>query len=70
MRADSNIQRGDFTVFGFTQDPEGFLHHKLQKRLGIIPRVIDWGNAGHFFLYTSYGDVADICQALKPAMRL
>ncbi len=57
MRTDST-QRGDFTVFGFTQDPKGFLH-KLKRQLDVVPRVVDWGNAGHFFLYTTYGDVAE-----------
>jgi asparagine synthetase B (glutamine-hydrolysing) len=59
VRTDSDIQQGDFTIFGFTQNPAGFLYHKLKRRLGIIPRVIDWGKAGRFFLYTSYGDVAE-----------
>ena len=64
MRTDSNTQQGDFTIFGFTQDPEGFLHHKLQRRLGIVPRVIDWGSTGRFFFYTSFGDVAESEEAI------
>ncbi len=50
---------GDFTVFGFTQEPETFLQHVLPERLDIKPRTIDMGPAGHFFFYTSYGDVAE-----------
>lgn len=50
---------GDFTVFGFTQRPETFLQHILPGRLGVTPRVIDFGPAGCFFFYTSYGEVAE-----------
>jgi asparagine synthetase B (glutamine-hydrolysing) len=55
---------GDFTLFGFTQEPETFLQHKLPSRLGISPRTIDFGDAGHFFFYTSYGDVAETDKVL------
>jgi asparagine synthetase B (glutamine-hydrolysing) len=50
---------GDFTVFGFTKRRKAFLHHELPTRLGISPRTIDFGSAGHFFFYTSYGDIAE-----------
>lgn len=50
---------GDFTVFGFTQQPQTFVKHTLPGRLGIVPRSIDFGEAGQFFFYTSYGDVAE-----------
>ena len=49
---------GDFTVFGFTREGETFLQH-VRSRLGILPQTIDFGEAGHFFFYTSYGDVAE-----------
>lgn len=55
----SNHRFGDFTIFGITQEPQAFLQHKLPTRLGISPRTIDFGDAGHFFFYTSYGDVAE-----------
>jgi asparagine synthase (glutamine-hydrolysing) len=50
---------GDFTIFGFTQHPETFLRHALPTRLGIAPDVVDFGPAGHFFFYTTYGDVEE-----------
>jgi asparagine synthetase B (glutamine-hydrolysing) len=57
-------QFGDFTVFGFTQEPEAFLQHRLSAHLGVSPRTIDFGSAGHFFFYTSYGDVAETEEAI------
>jgi hypothetical protein len=50
---------GDFTVYGFTRRAGSFLQHVLPTRLGVVPRVIDFGSAGHFFFYTSYGEVAE-----------
>jgi len=58
------LQLGDFAIFGFTKDPEGFLKHRLPARLGIVPRTIDFGPAGHFFFYTSCGDVAESEEAI------
>jgi asparagine synthetase B (glutamine-hydrolysing) len=52
-------QFGDFTLFGLTKDPEILLQYKVPARLGIRVRTIDFGHAGHFFFYTSYGDVAE-----------
>jgi hypothetical protein len=54
-----NTQLGDFAVFGFTPDSDGFLKHRLQARLGIRPRTINFGLPGHLFFYTCYGDVAE-----------
>jgi asparagine synthetase B (glutamine-hydrolysing) len=64
MCSDPEAQFGDFTVFGFTREPEAFLRHKLPSRLGISARTIDFGDAGHFFFYTSYGDVAETDKVL------
>ena len=50
---------GDFTIFGFTKEPESFLQHKLPTRLGISAKTINFGEHGHFFFYTSYGDVVE-----------
>jgi asparagine synthetase B (glutamine-hydrolysing) len=55
---------GDFTVFGFSKDPNGFLKHRLPSRLGINPRIIDFGTAGQIFFYTTYGEVAETEQAI------
>jgi asparagine synthetase B (glutamine-hydrolysing) len=57
-------QLGDFTIFGFTRDPERFLKHHLPARLGITPRSIKFGAVGHLFFYTSYGDVAESEEAI------
>jgi asparagine synthetase B (glutamine-hydrolysing) len=59
MDSDPKGRFGDFTIFGFTHEPATFLGHKLPARLGISPRTIDFGNAGCFFFYTSYADVAE-----------
>jgi hypothetical protein len=60
MVTDTGVVRlGAFTVFGLVHNREQFLKHKLPDRLGIVPRTIDFGPAGCFFLYTSYGDIAE-----------
>jgi len=47
---------GDFTLWGFTKDPQ-FLEQRVPGRLGINPQVIYSGATGCLFFYTSYGDV-------------
>jgi len=64
MNANLDVRLGAFTIFGFTQEPENLLKRRLSERLGIVPRMIDFGNAGHFFFYTSYGDVAETERAI------
>lgn len=59
MHDSFEAQFGDFTVFGLSQEPEAFLGHRVPSCLGISPRSIDFGSAGHFFFYTSHGDVAE-----------
>ena len=54
---------GDFTVFGFTKELAS-LQHKLYTRLGIEVRTLDFGEAGYFFFYTSYGSVAENDESL------
>ena len=39
--------------------PEGFLKRRLSVRLGITPRTLDFGTAGHLFFHTSCGEVAE-----------
>jgi len=63
MSTNLEVQLGDFTILGFTKEP-GKLLRKLSERLGVVPRTIDFGNAGQFFFYTSYGDVAETEQAM------
>ncbi len=51
--------RGYFTLFGFTQQPQDMWRRKLAQRLNIEPSItLDFGSEGHFFFYTSYGEVA------------
>jgi asparagine synthetase B (glutamine-hydrolysing) len=64
MNKNFKTRSGDFTIFGFVKEPEGSLERRLSERLGIVPRTIDFGNAGHFFFHTSYGDVAETEQAI------
>jgi asparagine synthetase B (glutamine-hydrolysing) len=63
MKAHGTSQLGYFIVFGFTKNPQ-FLERKLRDRLGIVPRTIDFGPAGRFFLYASYGDMAETEEAI------
>jgi asparagine synthetase B (glutamine-hydrolysing) len=58
MNAAVTSRFGYFTVFGFTKNPI-FLKHQLRDRLGIVPRVLDFGPSGNFFFYSSYGDIAE-----------
>jgi asparagine synthetase B (glutamine-hydrolysing) len=64
MRDHPKADFGDFTVFGFTREPDTFLRHQLPSCLGISAKMIDFGEAGHFFFYTSYGDVAETNEVL------
>jgi asparagine synthetase B (glutamine-hydrolysing) len=59
----SSSQAGDFTVFGFTRN-FGSLNKQLNIKLGIFPQIIEIGSIGHFFFYTSYGDVAESKEAM------
>ncbi|MBN1878170.1 MAG: asparagine synthase [Anaerolineae bacterium] len=51
-------QFGDFSIFGFVKSLQ-FLEHKLPNLLGSALRTIDFGTAGTFFFYSSYGDLAE-----------
>jgi asparagine synthetase B (glutamine-hydrolysing) len=65
MAPDTGVAHlGAFTIFGLTRDPDNFLRHKLPDRLGIVPRTIDFGSAGCFFLHTSCGDIAETQEAI------
>lgn len=55
----NTLKLGDFAVFGFTQDNNQFLQHRLPERLGITPRTINFGPAGYFFFHTTFGDMAE-----------
>jgi asparagine synthetase B (glutamine-hydrolysing) len=57
MNVDLASQLGYFTVFGFTRSSEKL--REWSDRLGITPRTIDFDDWGHFFFYTSYGDVEE-----------
>ena len=57
-------QIGDFTIFGFTQNPEGFLQRQVPDRLGVTPRSFEFGSSGAFFFHTTYGEVAEGEEAL------
>lgn len=59
MRSNFTSPLGDFTIFGFTRQPERFLQQTLVGHWGLTPRLIDFGPAGHFFFYTTYGQVAE-----------
>jgi len=53
-----------FSVLGFTQQPADLLQRKLSERMGAIAKIVDFGDRGRFFLYTSYGDVAETESAI------
>lgn len=62
--ANPAIRHGAFTILGFTKEPEDLLNRRLSRRLGVVPRILEFGTAGRFFFYTSYGDVAETEQAI------
>jgi len=64
MSARLKDRPGAFTIFGFTNESEDILRRRLFERLAVVPRTIDFGNAGLFFFYASYGDVAETEQAM------
>jgi asparagine synthetase B (glutamine-hydrolysing) len=53
-----------FTMLGFNQEPENLLKRRFSDSLGVVPRIIDFGDTGHFFFHTSYGDVAETEEAI------
>ena len=55
---------GDFSIFGFTENLSILEQCKLFDRVDITTRVIDVGQSGHFFLCTTYGEVAETDQAV------
>jgi len=59
MNASPDARMRSFTIFGFTKEPEDLLRIRLSERLGIVPRIVRFGNAGQFFFHTSCGDVAE-----------
>jgi asparagine synthetase B (glutamine-hydrolysing) len=63
MGKDLTGQFGDFVVFGFSQNPGSSVEQKL-SHLGITPQTVDLGPAGTFFLYASYGEVAETEDAI------
>ena len=50
---------GDFSIFGLSKDAPEYVEHGLPDRLGVKPRIIDFGSGGHFFFYTNNGEVAE-----------
>lgn len=56
---DHNHSFGDFSLFGFSRGSKDALLEKLERRLGITPRTIDFGTAGFLHFYSSYGDIAE-----------
>ncbi len=63
MLEDQANQFGDFALFGFSQDLTGSLLEKF-RYLGIAPRTINYGRAGTFYFFTTYGDVAETDELL------
>ena len=59
-----STQQRAFTIFGYSKKPTGMLKHELSERLGIEPKVIDFGTAGRFFFHATYGDVVESEQAI------
>jgi len=60
---ETNHLQGDFTIFGFSRDPN-FVRNHLFNRLGISPETISIGSIGQFFFYTTYADVAESEEAV------
>ena len=62
MTGDREIQ-GDYTLFGYSHDIEG-MKRRIFHQLGIEVQTIDIGERGHFFYYSSYGDIAETVEAV------
>lgn len=58
-----NSPLSSFTVFGFSRDPS-YVKGRLTNQLGITPHTFQIGSLGQFFLYTSFGDVAESDEAV------
>jgi len=58
-KANSDIQMGDFTIFGFSKNSRQSFRHVLQERLAIVPRCIDFGERGFLFFYSTYAQVGE-----------
>lgn len=54
---------GDFSLFGYIQDEDGAWQRRFKSALGIQPSRISMGSGGEFFLFSSYGDIAETEQA-------
>ncbi|MDX1522224.1 MAG: asparagine synthase-related protein [Anaerolineae bacterium] len=63
MSSDFLQQLGDFAVFGFSKPSASPVRNKLHA-WGATPQTIEFGQAGHFYFYSTYGDVAETDQTL------
>jgi asparagine synthetase B (glutamine-hydrolysing) len=61
---DNTSQIGDFTIFGFTKEPNGYMQRRVSEGLGVTPRVFNFNDIGSLFFYTTYGEVAESEDAL------
>ncbi|MDO9087621.1 MAG: asparagine synthase-related protein [Anaerolineaceae bacterium] len=55
----TKLSIGDFSVFGFTKEPSSLSTQRMLSCLGITPKTIEFGEVGHLFFYSSYGEVAE-----------
>ena len=55
--------QGDYTIFGYSHEIEG-MKRRIFHRLGVEVHTINIGEQGHFFYYSSYGDIAETDEAV------
>ena len=60
----STSSMGDFSLFGYTKESIETFKDRVQNRVGIVPRTINFGTSGHLFFTSTYGDVAESEEAL------
>ncbi|MHB8135335.1 MAG: asparagine synthase-related protein [Anaerolineaceae bacterium] len=50
---------GDFSIFGFSKNPDYLVDQMMLLHLGVVPKKIDFGQVGKLFYYSTYGDLAE-----------
>jgi asparagine synthetase B (glutamine-hydrolysing) len=54
-----NVVPGDFSILGFTRRPREQVLNAFSDRLGITPRLIEFGSEGSLYFHSTYADIAE-----------
>lgn len=58
------LPSGGWTILGFTTIPSEAITRKIALRLGVTSHLIDFGDMGRFFFYSSEGEIAESPEAI------